>query len=522
MFNHKPQLKRIARRAYNAVYWLLLFNLIAFGWPGVALAISGDGLASYGSTTSTYQFYRTWPAGTSIWGGETGGPSITCSSGNPTINWEVLKASPSNPDVYLLGVMYSCATPATYWIAFWNYSGGSWTSEFSINSTVGQQTYRGMDIEFERSSSPEHVVVVYEKSDSTTTYYYKEGTWGGANYGLGAAVEGSGTFARTVGNHRWYILSPKLNTDEIMFLAAGDAAATRNVVARVWNGSDFTTLPESPDLGLAYVTTNWDFDCAYETTTGDGMVAWGFSGTPYWKYVIYTGGAWGAVQNGDTSNQTSSLGMRVLDLDPNPNPDATYGDDIVAGFIEDNTTDDADATIWTGAAWTAVASIDAAVYSTATGRQAAVKYASNSNDAIMLYDDAATADIDYTRSIDGAQFSTSPTNVATAGGQDSNIQLINESTDDKIMFMRLDGTNADLYAYEYDMSANTWTAGTVLNATMSNGAKGEAYMFAYNTPYKVPTLSEILFLALIGCVVFLGVRTGAIKFKIDKRKNSKP
>lgn len=511
----KLQQKSLFKKLHIAISWILLINLFVVGWPGQALAASGDGLLSYGSSTSTYSFYQTWAAA-GTWGGQTGGPSITCSSGVPTINWEVLKADPSTPDRYILGVMYSCATPATYFTAFYNYSGGAWTSEFSVSTSVGQQTYRGMDIEFERSSG--NVVLVYEKSASATTYYYREGTWGGANYGLSGASEGSGTFTNTIGNHRWYILTPQLNADNLIFLAAGDAGATRNVVARVWDGSTFGT--ETPDLGMAYVTTNWDFDCAYETNTGEGLCAWGFSGTPYWKYITFTSGAWNAVTSGDTTNQTSSLGMRVLDLDANPNPDATYGDDIAVGFIEDNTTDDADATIWTGAAWSAVGSLDNAVYSTATGRQAAVKYASNSNSAIVLYDDANTADTDWAISANGAAFG-AVTSTVTAGGQDSNIQLINESTDDKIMFMREDGgANLDLYAYEFDMSANTWTAtngGAALNATLTNGAVGEPYMFAYNTPYKVPTLGEILFLALVGCVVFIGVKSGVIKLGPKKK-----
>lgn len=527
IINSKFQMfKKLLKKLHLLTSWLLLILIITFGWQGRALAASGDGLLTYGSSTSTYSFNRAWTAGApGAWGGQTGGPSITCATGVPTINWEVLKADPSTPDRYLLGVMYTCAGLPTYNTAFYNYSGGAWTSEFSVSTVVGQQTYRGMDIEFERSSG--NVVVAYEKSASTTTYYYREGSWNGVNYGLNGAAEGSGTFTNTIGDHRWYILAPKLNTDEMILTAVGASGTTRNIVARVWDGSTFGT--ESPDLGLVYINTNWDFDCAYETNSGDGMVAWGFSGTPYWKYVTYSGGSWGAVSNGNTTGITGS-GIRVLDLDANPNPDATYGDYIVAGLFEDNTTDDANGAVWNGADWSTVGNtaLDNAVYSTATGRQIAVKYASDTNDAIIVFDDAATADTDYARSIDGAAFG-AVTSTATAGGQDSNIQLINESTDDKIMFMREDGTNSDLYAYEYDMSDAAWTAtngGAALNATLTNGTTGEPYMFAYNTPYKVPTLGEILFLALVGCAIFIGVRSGVIKLKLpaspDKEKLPPP
>jgi len=43
------------------------------------------------------------------------------------------------------------------------------------------------------------------------------------------------------------------------------------------------------------------------------------------------------------------------------------------------------------------------------------------------------------------------------------------------------------------------------------------YMTAYYTFHSVPTLTEILFLALVGCAVFLGVRTGVIKIRKNGR-----
>jgi len=48
------------------------------------------------------------------------------------------------------------------------------------------------------------------------------------------------------------------------------------------------------------------------------------------------------------------------------------------------------------------------------------------------------------------------------------------------------------------------------------------YMTAYTTFTSIPTLTEVLFLALVGCGVFLGVRTGAIKFKMKSREDDNP
>lgn len=505
---HK-QFKRWLRVLHVVVSWLLLIAIIGFGWPGQVLAAAGDGLFAYGSVTAGQvgAKYRTWTAAGPALGGETAGP-VT----GPTINWMVLKADPCNADHYLLGFV---ETDGTDNLNFYSWDGDSWQAELTTtDQDATMDDYRAFDIEFERTGSC-NPVIVYGLTGDPDRVYYREGSWNGTDYGLGAASESFFDYTNQIDTtyNRWHILCPELGDDNMILVSVGDAAATRNIAAVIYDGSTFGT--ESPSLGLVYTNTNWDFDCAWETNSGEGMVAWGVSGTPYWKYITYTGGAWNAVTNGDTT--TIAGGIRVLDMDPNPYPDATYGNYIALGMIEDTTTDDATGSIWSGAAWAACVAIDNAVYSTVTGRQVAVKYASDSDDAILVYDDAATADTDYSRSVDGASWAAA-TSVATAGGQDNNIQLINESDDDKIIFNRLD-SNSDLYAYFYDNSANTWTtinAGAAYEADSSGSTTKESYMFAYNSVYKVPTLSEILFAALVGCAVFLGVRTGVIKFKITK------
>jgi len=49
---------------------------------------------------------------------------------------------------------------------------------------------------------------------------------------------------------------------------------------------------------------------------------------------------------------------------------------------------------------------------------------------------------------------------------------------------------------------------------------GDTILYATTTVTftSVPTLTEILFLALVGCAVFLGIKSGAIKFKMNNKK----
>lgn len=473
------------------------------------MAAAGDGLFAYGSATAGQvgAKYRTWTAAGDTLGGETSGP-VT----GPTINWMVLKADPCNADNYLLGFV---ETDGTDNLNFYSWDGDSWQAEITtLDQDATLDSYRAFDIEFERTGNC-NPVIVYGLTGDPDRVYYREGAWNGTDYGLGAASESFFDYTNQIDTtyNAWHILCPKLGDDEMILTSVGDAAATRNIAARIYDGSTFGT--ESPSLGLVYVRTNWDFDCAYETASGEGMVAWGFAGTPYWKYITYTGGAWDAVSNGNTTGITGS-GIRVLDLDPNPNPAGSYSDYIAAGLLEDNTTDDANTSVWNGSDWTTVGNtaLDNAVYSTTTGRQIAVKYISDTDDAIALFDDAATADTDWAKSNDGAAFG-AVTSTATAGGQDNVIQLVSESADDKVIFNRKD-SNSDLYAYYYDNSDNAWTTingGAAYEADSSAGAILESYMFAYNSVFTVPTLTEILFGALVAGAIYLGVRTGVIKLK---------
>ncbi len=515
---NKHKVKQFGEKLHVAICWLLVISIISFSSPGRALAAAGDGLFAYGSATAGQvgAKYRSWTAAGDSLGGETSGP-VT----GPTVNWTVLKADPCNADHYLLGFVENDGTDN---LNFYSWDGDSWQAELTTtDQDATLDNYRAFDIDFERTGSC-NPVIVYGLTGDPDRVYYREGSWNGTDYGLGAASESFFDYTNQIDTtyNTWHILCPLLGDDQMILTSVGDAAATRNIAARIYDGSTFGT--ESPDLGLVYVRTNWDFDCAWETDTAEGMVAWGFTGTPYWKYVTYTSGAWNAVSNGNTTNITGS-GIRVLDLDGNPNPGGTFSDNIVAGLLEDNTTDDANTAVWNGADWTTVAptALDNAVFSTTTGRQIAVKYVSNTDDAIVVFDDAATADTDWAKSTDGAAF-TGVTSTATAGGQDNTIQLISDAADDKVIFNRLD-SNSDLYAYYYDNSDNAWTtinAGAAYEADASGGTVLESFMFAYNTVFKVPTLTEILFATLVGCAVFLGVRTGVIKLKIQNKEGDNP
>ncbi len=469
-------------------------------------------LLAYGSVTagSVAQKYRTFGFGDD-WGAATNTPDTT-----HTTNWTVLKASPTNPGAY---VMAEVTTEASNNFKVYSYYNGTWTSEFTGTQSAGQAMYRCFDVAFENTSG--HVLVAYAKSTGAATQvYYREGTWNGSSFGLSGVADSSFTFNTSYlsGNLRWLVLANKINSDQMILTAVSDSGSGNNITAAIWDGSAFGTQ-NTTGWGLcgwlsATAPTNWDFDCAYETNSGDGMVAWGFYGTPYWKYVRYTGGAWGSVTNGPTTNLTYSI--RVLSLAADPRPTSNL---IAAGITEASTANHVNGVVWNGStpAWTGPTSLDTSVYGTATGRQVDVCYAGTTGNAILVYDDVTSlTNLDWARSVNGAAFSLQ-TPFTESGSRDNNIQLVSDATTGRIMFTRLDA-NSDLYAYYY-VDGTGWTAtnsGAALETDSSGGTTKESYMFAFENVYRVPTLGWWLLAVLVIGFSFVAVRRGALKLRKEK------
>lgn len=455
----------------------LLFFCTLFSIPSITYAAAGDGLLSYGDGGQKYNVLT----GPGTWGGEQTGPVSSV-----TTQWTQIKASPANSGVYVMAMVTSEASNN---FKVYSYSGGTWSAEFTATQSSTQYTYRLFDVAFENTSG--NVLVVYGSSASTTTLYYQEGTWNGSNYDW---TTGSTTFATSIGNLRWLILENKLNSDEMLALAVGDNG-TNNINAKIWSGSAFGN--EGGAWGLTNITTNWNFDAANETASGDGMAAWGISASPYWKYATYVSGTGWTVTNGTAGAMTGVARQVALDADPAP-----ASDRIAAAFIEDLASDDANGAVWGGSSWTSSpTNLDAAIYSTVTGKQIDVQYVGTTGNAIIAFDDAATADLDWSKSTGGGAFA-APTSTAIAGGQDNNLAFSNQDADDKIMLMRSDN-NSDIYAYYYDDSANAWTAtngGAALETASSGGTNKLSFAFDYESVFRVDALGIAL---IVGGVAIL-------------------
>jgi hypothetical protein len=408
-----------------------------------------------------------------------------------------MKASPTNSGVYVMAMV---TTQATDNFKVYSYSGGTWTNELLYTQSAAQYAYRLFDVAFENLSG--RVMVVYGKSDSATTAYYRIGTWNSGTNHYDWTAESSFTFTTSIGNLRWFILANKLNADNMILTAVGDGG-TNNINARVWSGSAWGN--EGGAWGLVSVSTNWDFDCAYETASGDGMVAWGVNGSPYWKYATFIGTTW-TVNNGPTTNLDQPIRELTVGADPRPTSDL-----ITVALQETSPSNHVNGVVWSGTAWTGPTSLNTLTNTVSYGRVIDVAYAGVSGNAVLLWDGRVTgsAGLAWALSQNGAAFVTQTTVVLTGGNNEYNIQLVSDAASNTIMYVRRD-SNYDLFYYYYNGDTNTWTVSTggaiETDSSPSGDNAKESYMFAYESVYNIPTLGITLTVIAVASFIAVLVR----------------
>ena len=125
---------------------------------------------------------------------------------------------------------------------------------------------RGFDIEFEPLSG--NLLLVHAGPDANPLYrIWSDGAWSADQlvFDLGA----------TPGTTLWVQLVPRPNTDEIAMVALDEQM---RVVASIWDGATETwTAPQLLGSEIVEIRDFRAFDAAWESLSGDLLVAWGFS-----------------------------------------------------------------------------------------------------------------------------------------------------------------------------------------------------------------------------------------------------
>jgi hypothetical protein len=274
-------------------------------------------------------------------------------------------------------------------------NGPVWTESWShTSSVVTHADKRGFDVAYEASSGD--LLFVYSADSATPVYRTRSGgSWSSQqslplNDGLGPNPDpNSGTVL-------WVELVARPGSDEIALLYADDNSA---LVAMVWSGSAWVTasattlatnLKENPTSHLVHQRA---FDGAYETQTGDLVVAWGVQGQAGFTSAFKPQGSssWTSVAN--VALYTGLVEFVDLAGDP-------ASDRIAGVFIDEgNGTERLGLAMWEGSGWVDTKEGDSQIRDVndqAFGDfPAGVAWVGTTSTAVCVYPDNETGTLDW-------------------------------------------------------------------------------------------------------------------------------
>jgi hypothetical protein len=481
---------RLSRPNYRVVFALIFAIILVAGlavgsFSHVAAVAQGDATMVYGEGTVTTPRNRTWTQASTSWGAEGSGPAAAAS-----IRHIVVEASPIR-DEMIVGIQ---TTGGTLYIQRWN--GSSWSNEWNV--TVGNGNLQRFDIAYERNSG--EVLVVYSGNVATTNEL-RYRVWNGNSWTAATNMNAQ----RTTGVVHAVKLASHvgaLNND--IGLAWGDA--NLDLSANYWNGSANTWSSEPAAalstglavVGTATALTNFCFDVALESSSGDMLVVWGNNAVQDLVYVtrgVGSGGSWGAA-----TTQTAAL-EEPTDVELASDPNSDY---IAYANITDNTTG-ADASTWTGTAWNTFSNFDTAIGTVAAStKNIGVSWLrSGSEDrAVVVYEDAATSTgVDWTfYNKNTNSWAALQTDFTTAPAPASNVTFTELDTNpfdrSQLMLTAVD-SGSDVFAKRLTFNGTTFTwsstepSGVALE-TGGSSTTGYAADFAYSEYIPGPLTVDIV------------------------------
>ena len=226
---------------------------------------------------------------------------------------------------------------------------------------------RGFDVEYEATSG-DAMLVYADGAGNVRWRSLVEGAWS-APVDVFAPALHTGTVL-------WTELVPRPGTDEIALVALDDQ---QRLAAAVWDGTQWTR----PVLLATQVNSLRDFqafDAAWESLSGDLLVAWGYS--PFAEETRYA--TLTRTTNTWTTGQfvsTDALGM-FLALASDPTSDR-----IVGIFGEGSSDDDVGVSVWSGASWSNTAEMT--LFGLAQSRAMEIGWLGSSGLAFAVYRDQA-------------------------------------------------------------------------------------------------------------------------------------
>lgn len=270
-------------------------------------------LICYTQAYSDYTRFRTWDG--SNWSGEASSKNI-----DNEATWIRLRWCPTR-DEYACGLLdWGNDLNLTFFKA------GVWIGPTELSTNTTNYTTRPFDIAYEQTSGD--MLIAHWDDGYPLRVHYR--TYNGV------ALSSDQTLALPADfNVRWIKLVPEPGTDRILMLALNDPV---DLYAVWWNGSSWGSVVTLNDN--CETSSCESFDAAFESLSGDLLVAYTSSGSNEPRYRTWNGSSWSS----EGSMPSVGRPQRWLRLAADP-----ASDQILFGCTDSGR--DLNVNVWNGSSW---------------------------------------------------------------------------------------------------------------------------------------------------------------------------
>ncbi len=459
----------------------------------LAFADLGDGKFVYGESGSGILRTRDYTDSSNTVGAE--GNAATAATVN---EWVIMRSSPVVENEYIAASTRNTTNDSIY-IQRYDPGSSAWAMEVSNQAGIANLTaMQHFDVAYESQSG--NALVLYSTGAAAANqlayYYYisQTETWLGPCNQTSARV-GDGT--ETI---EWVFMASSKSANNPNEIAAAFSDTGDDLSAMIWTPTSETPADcaatstwwadeHSAALTSALSTVNAKkFDVAYESNSGDVMVAWYAGGSDPVR-ATNPGSGTGWTITAETGFNNAGIYMDLCS-----DPDTASDEIALASLTNSATSADTDVGVWTGSAFGNIATdTDAVAEVTATANSIACGFVGDTGRVVVVYDDEETdADMDWLLYIPGTGWAAQTDVTYVNNAQERMFEIINhpDPATDKIMLV-FNNSLSDIWAMRYDNSAWTVMDGTAGGGNDALEASGTAAIrgtagFAYNQVSATP------------------------------------
>ncbi len=430
-----------------------------------------DGRLFYGEGASSRPRVRDWDDSASSWAVES--PTAPAAT---RIQYAVHEQSILADGEEYLVIQSTNGTVTDLEMVTW--TGDEWRRDWSTPVIdVVHADKRAFDFGFEQASA--HGILVHSDNTETPVYRTRElGRWSDP-LPLPLNDAGGPNPDPNTGLVLWVELVEKPGSNEVTLLYAD---ANSDLVAIVWDGVQWltttasvleTNLKTNPISGFVH---NRTFDGAYETQSGDFLVAWGRESAAGFFHASRASGASGFSTSSNVASQNGNTHYCDLAAEP--------GTDRIAGGFYDlgDGTERLGLSTWDGAAWQDTVEIDSQILNVNDMGQSdfpgEVAWLGTTGQAICVYPDDQAETLDWASWTESVGWVLGTDLVVAGMGTGESAFLRSFPSQGRVLAV-FSGSNGNLYSATFDGTDWTLTnGGTPLETDLSTiGAAPFSFAF---------------------------------------------